>query len=193
LLLQAIYALKQTQVRCELVMVGDGPMRADLESAISRLGIADRVHLAGPLGEDDVRREILKSRAMVLPSFAEGLPVVLMEALALYRPVVSTYVAGIPELVVPGTCGWLVPAGSVEALAGALRDCLEASVEQLGEMGKNGYELVRDRHSAAKEASTLRELFQNAIGTESNGSLRSSARVPTMAAERSQGSQRQIQ
>ena len=54
---------------------------------------------------------------MVLPSFAEGLPIVIMEALALGRPVVSTYIAGIPELVQHGESGWLVPAGSVAALA----------------------------------------------------------------------------
>ena len=58
-----------------------------------------------------------RARALVLPSFAEGLPVVIMEAMALRRPVISTYVAGIPELVRPGENGWLVPAGDVEALA----------------------------------------------------------------------------
>ena len=61
-----------------------------------------------------------------LPSFAEGLPVVLMEAMALRRPVISTYIAGIPELVIPGEHGWLVPAGDVEALTKARRTCLDA-------------------------------------------------------------------
>lgn len=193
LLLQAIHELARAQVRCELVLVGDGPMQGELESAIEQLGIGDRVQLAGPLGEEDVRRQILQARAMVLPSFAEGLPVVLMEALALFRPVVSTYVAGIPELVVPGTCGWLVPAGSVEALARAFRECLEAGVEQLSEMGKNGYELVRSRHSSATEAGKLRELFKTAIGAESGVSLRSSAHSPTMASQATQVSHSQVQ
>ncbi len=73
---------------------------------------------------------------MVLPSFAEGLPVVIMEAMALRRPVISTYVAGIPELVRPGIDGWLVPAGDVEALAEAMQACLEAPVEELARMGE---------------------------------------------------------
>ena len=74
-----------------------------------------RVELAGWKSGAEVRAALLASRAMVLPSFAEGLPVVIMEALALHRPVVSTYVAGIPELVEDGVCGRLVPAGSVDA------------------------------------------------------------------------------
>ena len=78
-----------------------------------------------------MRQEILQARAFVLPSFAEGLPVVLMEALALYRPVVTTFIAGIPELVEQGECGWLIPAGSIEKLATALRDVLQTPVQRL--------------------------------------------------------------
>jgi glycosyltransferase involved in cell wall biosynthesis len=100
---------------------------------------------------------------MVLPSFAEGLPVVIMEALALNRPVISTYVAGIPELVEPGVCGWLVPPGSVEALAVAMRAVLEAPLEQLEEMGKAGAERVAQQHNVALEAKKLVALFDKAI------------------------------
>ena len=73
---------------------------------------------------------------MVLPSFAEGLPVVIMEALALGRPVISTYVAGIPELVEPGVCGWLVSAGSIEALTDKMRMALELPVGELEKWAK---------------------------------------------------------
>ena len=83
-----------------------------------------------------VRNEILAARALVLPSFAEGLPVVIMEAMALRRPVISTFVAGIPELVHPGEHGWLVPAGDVEALASAMQACLDTPTETLARMGE---------------------------------------------------------
>ena len=73
-----------------------------------------------------MREEILAARALVLPSFAEGLPVVIMEAMALRRPVISTFVAGIAELVRSGEDGWLVPPGDVEALQGAIEECLAA-------------------------------------------------------------------
>jgi glycosyltransferase involved in cell wall biosynthesis len=95
----------------------------------------------------------------VLPSFAEGLPVVLMEALALQRPVISTYVAGIPELVTPGVCGWLVPAGSVTALCEAIRSALYTPTERLEAMGEMGALRVRQDHCALTEAAKLRELF----------------------------------
>jgi glycosyltransferase involved in cell wall biosynthesis len=99
----------------------------------------------------------------VLPSFAEGLPVVLMEAMALGRPVISTYIAGIPELVEPGVNGWLVPAGSVEALASAMREVLEAPVERLEAMGRRGAIRVARDHDAAREAGKLAELFRVSV------------------------------
>ena len=80
--------------------------------------------ITGWLSSEQVREEILAARALVLPSLAEGLPVVLMEAMALRRPVLTTYVAGIPELVRPGENGWLVPSGDVEELAAALEEVL---------------------------------------------------------------------
>ena len=69
------------------------------------------MRITGWISGEQVREEILAARALVLPSFAEGLPVVIMEAMALRRPVISTYVAGIPELVRPAsTAGWYRPA-----------------------------------------------------------------------------------
>jgi glycosyltransferase involved in cell wall biosynthesis len=106
---------------------------------------------------------IQSCRALVLPSFAEGLPVVIMEALALGRPVISTYVAAIPELVQPGVSGWLVPPSSVEALAAAIREALDAPVERLERMGRAGALRVAERHDAAVEAAKLVTLFRQVI------------------------------
>jgi glycosyltransferase involved in cell wall biosynthesis len=96
---------------------------------------------------------------LVLPSFAEGLPVVIMEALALGRPVVSTFVAGIPELVQPGHNGWLVPAGDAEALAKAIGEVLAAPIPVLEQMGQVGREQVLAEHDVRRAAAALRELF----------------------------------
>jgi glycosyltransferase involved in cell wall biosynthesis len=93
-------------------------MRAEIEQAIERFGLQRSVRITGWISGDQVRSEILGSRALVLASFAEGLPVALMEAMALGRPVLTTFVAGIPELVLDREHGWLVPAGDV---AGARR------------------------------------------------------------------------
>src|SRR5207302_273472 len=126
----------------ELVLAGDGPMRPQVEAAVKEYELGDRVRITGWLSNDAVRAEIAAARALVLPSFAEGLPVVLMEALALGRPVVTTYVAGIPELVSPGVNGWLVPAGSVAGLADALRQLLETPPAELTRMGATGAQRV---------------------------------------------------
>jgi glycosyltransferase involved in cell wall biosynthesis len=113
------------------------------------------------VSSDKVREEILAARAMVLPSFAEGLPVVLMEAMALRRPVIGTYVAGIPELVIPGEHGWLVPAGELTGLVEAMRACLNSPLEILARMGDSAHCRVLERHDAKREAGKLAVLLRS--------------------------------
>ncbi|HEY1381861.1 MAG TPA: glycosyltransferase [Gemmataceae bacterium] len=163
LLLQALAQLAAEGVAFEAVLAGDGPLRPTLEAEIGRLQLTGRVRITGWLSGADVRREIDAARGLVLPSFAEGLPVVLMEALALGRPVVSTFVAGIPELVRDGVHGWLVPAGNVEELAAAVRELLCAPVERLAAMGKAGAARVAERHAIDREAEKLAELFSGRL------------------------------
>jgi glycosyltransferase involved in cell wall biosynthesis len=160
LLIAAAARLKAAGIECELVLAGDGPMRVEIEELIDEHGLNSQVRITGWISSDDVRSEILAARALILPSFAEGLPVVLMEAMALRRPVLSTYVAGIPELVVPGENGWLFPAGSIEELVEAMVKCLAAMPEDLSRMGESGYQRVIARHSIATEAAKLAFLFQ---------------------------------
>lgn len=167
LLLEAAHLLAVEGLDFQLVFVGDGPLRADIEKQIAQLNLQKHIEITGWASSDEVRQQLLASRAMVLPSFAEGLPVVIMEALALNRPVISTYVAGIPELVEPGVCGWLVPPGSAETLAIAMRAALEAPLEKLEEMGKAGAERVAQQHNVALEAKKLVALFEKAVETRS--------------------------
>ncbi|MBD2090413.1 glycosyltransferase family 4 protein [Microcoleus sp. FACHB-1515] len=159
LLLEAASLLAAAGLQFQLVLVGDGPMRSQLEDAIDRLQLRSHVILSGWASNLEVRRQIIAARAMVLPSFAEGLPVVLMEALALGRPVISTYIAGIPELV-DSDCGWLIPAGTIEPLAEAMRSALLAPPETLATMGKAGRDRVIAQHSITVEAAKLAALFQ---------------------------------
>jgi len=168
LLLEAVRQLAIEGLRFKLVLVGDGPLHNQIAARIAQLGLQDRVEITGWASSPEVRQQILASRVMVLPSFAEGLPVVLMEALALGRPVITTYVAGIPELVEPGVCGWLVPPGSVEALTAAMRAALQLPVEQLEQMGKAGAERVAQRHDATVEASKLVALLRSGIQKPQN-------------------------
>jgi glycosyltransferase involved in cell wall biosynthesis len=162
LLIEAAHRLKLRQIPFELVLAGDGEMRAENEQAIARFGLQGSVRITGWISSVDVRSEILNSRAMVLASFAEGLPVALMEAMALGRPVLTTFVAGIPELVVDREHGWLVPAGDVAALAVALETCLTTSVDVLATMGRAARTRVLARHNVDVEANKLALLFAQA-------------------------------
>jgi glycosyltransferase involved in cell wall biosynthesis len=91
--------------------------------------------------------------------------VVLMEAMALRRPVLSTYVAGIPELVISGENGWLFAAGSVEELVDGMVKCLAVKPEDLFRMGDSGYQRVIARHSIETETAKLSNLFRAPIQT----------------------------
>lgn len=164
LLIEAAGRLAAEGLLFEVVLVGDGPLRKPIEALINELGLLKHVHLAGWLDTEQVRDQIEQARAIVLPSFAEGLPVVLMESLALGRPVISTFIAGIPELVRPGENGWLIPAGSVEALSEAMREALAAPPEHLSRMGRAGAARVAQQHDGAIEAAKLSSLFQQSQG-----------------------------
>ena len=106
----------------------------------------------------EVREMLTKSRALLLPSFAEGLPVVIMESFALGRPVISTYIAGIPELV-DEKCGWMVPAGSIDHIASAIRLALQASPSTLTKMGQEGRRRIETAHNLKTIAAVLYNEF----------------------------------
>lgn len=161
LLLEAMKQLQDEGIDCKLILAGDGPMRKEVESRIAEYKLRS-VEITGWISSDQVKQLLLDSRGMVLPSFAEGLPVVIMEALALHRPVISTYVAGIPELIQSGKNGWLVPPGDVDALTSAMQDLLNASDSALEIMGELGFKAVSSQHNAEQEAKKLASLFQEA-------------------------------
>jgi glycosyltransferase involved in cell wall biosynthesis len=158
-LIEAIHRLAEEGVHVELDLIGDGPLRGVIESSIRKFGFEDRIHLRGWKSSEDVRHAIDSSRALVLPSFAEGLPVSIMEAMALARPVIATQVGAISELVEHREHGWIVPAGSVEELARALREVLDTPAENLTRMGRAGRERVLQRHDADREALKLASLL----------------------------------
>lgn len=160
LLLEAARLLAERAVPFEVVLAGDGEMRPQIEAFIARQGLQGQVRITGWISGAQVREEILAARALVLPSFAEGLPVVIMEAMALRRPVLTTYVAGIPELVRQGENGWLFPAGAVDELAAAMADCLAQPAEVLQRMGEAAYRRVLQRHDIDTEAAKLAHYFR---------------------------------
>jgi glycosyltransferase involved in cell wall biosynthesis len=160
LLVEAAARLRAKGLEFDLVLAGDGPIRADIEKVIERHRLGETVRITGWISSNRVREELVAARALVLPSFAEGLPVVLMEAMALRRPVLSTFVAGIPELVRANENGWLFPAGSLDELTAAMEDCLARPAEDIQRMGEAGYRRVIECHSVDVEAAKLGALFR---------------------------------
>lgn len=159
-LIQSLAEVRDAGMAFQMVFVGDGPLRPVLEAEVRRLGISDRVTFAGWQSNAQVREHLRTARALVMPSFAENLPVAMMEALATGRPVVGTYIAGVPELVENGVNGWLVPAGNVRATAEAILRVLRTPCAELTRMGQEGAKRVRVGHDAATEAARLNDLFE---------------------------------
>lgn len=168
ILLEAASKLNARGISFQLVLAGDGEMRAEIEREIDVRGLKSQVHITGWISSAQVREEILKSRALVLPSFGEGLPVVIMEAMALKRPVISTYIAGIPELVQDGVNGFLCPAGDVNRLADQMEKCLRAGSEQLTQFGERAQTSVLEMHDSMTEAKKLAAYFEVAIEAGAN-------------------------
>jgi len=162
-LLDAFTPVARADARRQLVLVGDGDMRAELESQIDARGLREQVIITGWQTEAQVRTHLTNARALVLGSFAEGLPVVIMEALAMCRPVVATRIMGIPELVRDGVDGWLATPGDTNALAAAMEAVFETPLDRLNAMGAAGQKQVRQMHTAETEAANLDTLFRSYV------------------------------
>ena len=158
LLLKACRKLQDRGFDWQLTMIGDGPTRADLERLTDELGIADHVDFTGAVGQDEIGKYFDQANVMVVSSFMEGIPVVLMEAMARELAVIATHVGGIGELVESGQSGWLIEAGCVDALADAL---LEAAADpsRLSEMGEVGRRRVEEQFAAHHVGAAMRKLF----------------------------------
>jgi glycosyltransferase involved in cell wall biosynthesis len=159
LVVRATRRLVEQGIEVEVILAGDGPLRSQIENEIRVNHLEKVVQIAGWVDNERVKALLLESRALLIASFAEGLPVVIMEAFALGRPVISTFVAGIPELVENDSNGWLIPAGDVELLAQAMRDAVQADPVRLTAMGETGRQRTLERHNTSVEAAKLEELF----------------------------------
>lgn len=165
-LLEALHLLADDLPQLRLVLVGDGPDRKNLEAAAAPLG--DMVTFTGYLSQAEVAQALQACDIFVLPSFAEGVPVVLMEAMASRKPVIATQVAGVGELVVDGTNGFIVPPGDVETLAARIRK-LAGSAQLRARMGTHGRVTVQADFDIADEVARLASLFAGDGGDGGDG------------------------
>ena len=144
-----------------LMLVGDGTERAALEKQAASLGIRDRVTFCGT--RRDLGNLLPAMDVFALPSLWEGLPLALILAMGAARPVVATRIAGIPEVVVDGESGLLVPPGDAVAIGTALaRLCADPAERR--RMGDTAREAVRDRFGADAYARSVTDLYEELIG-----------------------------
>lgn len=157
ILVQALAELAENGVEAELLLIGDGPLKATINQEIIRFGLRDRVSLAGEIAPAEVNTQLREADIFCLPSFSEGLPVSIMEAMAIGVPVVSTYIGGIPELAIDGKTALTVAAGNVEALAEAINRIIAdpALREKIVAAAREEVELRHDRDRNAAPIAIL--------------------------------------
>lgn len=149
-------------------IVGEGPLRTELEPQIRQLGANEKIRLLGAKTSNELRRLMIQFHIFLLPSVTaqngdqEGIPVSLMEAMATGKPILSTVHSGIPELVLDGKSGFLVPERDVDALAEKLEYLIEHP-EIWPEMGRAGREFVEKHYDIKKLNHRLVEIYQNLI------------------------------
>jgi glycosyltransferase involved in cell wall biosynthesis len=162
MLLEAAARLRDAGHRFRLVFVGDGPDMEPLRALAQRLSLTDHTVFRGALAHDGVREVLAASDVMCLPSFAEGVPVVLMEAMSMEVPVVSSRIMGIPELLDDGRYGVLIAPGDVEALSRELATLLE-DADRRAELGRRGREQIVANYDRAQCTRALLGLLQERL------------------------------
>ena len=167
-LVRALALLKERGVRFHCALIGDGPQRALIESLRSELGLENELELTGLMPQPKVIEALRNSAMLVAPCVIsddgdrDGLPTVLLEAMALGTPCISTRVAGIPELVRDGDTGLCIEAGSVEALADAMARLL-ADQPLRKALSTRARRLIEADFDVERNAATLRGLFRSAV------------------------------
>jgi colanic acid/amylovoran biosynthesis glycosyltransferase len=148
-----------------LRFVGAGPDLATLTAEVQTRGLSTHIEFAGAVNQDHIRGFYEAADIFVLPSFAEGIPVVLMEAMAMEIPCVTTWITGIPELIRSGRDGLLVPPGDEEALAEALRQLIDDPALRR-RIGRAGRQQVIEKYDLRRNTLRLAEIFQRRVGGE---------------------------
>jgi colanic acid/amylovoran biosynthesis glycosyltransferase len=165
LLFEAIVALRGRGLDVTVTVVGDGPARADAERDVAASGLSNHVRFLGSIGQDELREQYARADVFCLPSFAEGIPVVAMEAMAMELPVVTTRVMGLPELIDDGANGVLVAPGRLDLLVEALERLVRSPDERL-RLGRAARARIRDDYDVARSAARMREVLATELGTD---------------------------
>jgi glycosyltransferase involved in cell wall biosynthesis len=167
LLIKAVDRLVRQGRSIHLRLVGDGPHRRDLESEIARLGLEGHTTLEGNCNQDRVQAFYREADLFALASFAEGVPVVLMEAMAMELPCVTTWITGIPELIRHGIDGWLVAPGDVDQLADAIAKLMD-DPELRQRLGRSARIQVQEKYDLVRNTEHLAAIYRRRLASNSS-------------------------
>jgi len=162
ILIEAVAQLQGSGHKLKLQLVGDGPDRVDLEMLVHERGLSATVAFAGIVNQENIRACYQNADVFALASFAEGIPVVLMEAMAMEIPCVATRINGIPELIEDRVNGLLVAPSDVDGMAAAI-ESLMSSAELRESLGKAGRQRVQQEYELSKSADRLADVFRRRL------------------------------
>ncbi len=162
ILLEAVGLLLSEGLNVHLTFVGDGPDRAGLERAVAEHGWEEAVSFTGAVGQAEVHQYYDKADIFILPSFAEGLPVVLMESMAKGIATISTYINGIPELIRDGENGRLVYASETTSLVEAIRDLINDPSKRK-RLGESGRKTILEDYDLRKNCRSMANFFEDIL------------------------------
>jgi colanic acid/amylovoran biosynthesis glycosyltransferase len=173
-LIEAVALVRGKNIDASLTIVGEGPARPELERIVAGLDLRSHVHLTGAVGQDEILELYRASDVFCMSSFAEGVPVVLMEAMAQEIPVIAPAIMGIPELIENGVNGILTRPGRPDQIADGLSR-LALSPELRLELGRNARRFIISDFDINQSAEKLRDLFCGNRSSSSSSSSSSSA------------------
>ncbi len=162
-LIEACAALP-SQLDYECCIIGEGPERARLEDQVASYGLRDKILFKGAVSQREVFEQLRGATVFVLAAYSEGIPVSLMEAMAMQVPVISTRITGIPELVRDDT-GILLEPGNVEELRSALQQMCHLTEQRKKEMGERALRIVSEEFNIRKQVKRLMNLFSRSANT----------------------------
>ena len=163
ILIAAVDRLVREGRRVRLRLVGDGPDRSALQEDVRRRGLDGAVVFEGSVNPDRIRPIYEAADVFALASFAEGIPVVLMEAMAMEIPCIATWVTGVPELIRHRVDGWLIPPSDAASLAAAIREFME-DPELRRRLGESARQRVVDKFNLGRNVACLAEIFRRRLG-----------------------------
>ena len=167
-LLRALSKVKKVIPDIVLNMAGEGEATTAITKMITDLGLEKNVHLVGFIENDQLYDFYSQQHLMIMPSHKEAFGVAAVEASACGRPVIATDVGGIPEVLVDGTTGLLIPKGDHERLAEAIIK-LASDADLMNRMGRAGYDFVSANYSWDKSLDLMTELYERLIYARKNG------------------------